>query len=192
MKINITGSGMIPGVNAVPPVRGIELDERTIRNLLNYPRFRLFQTSTGFSINRRNIDKILKSERANVNVGVGVAKEIEAPKTIVEEPVVETPVIETVEEVKPIIGETYEEPVIEVVPTEEEISESAPVVEEVALETIEEAASSVEEIFEENIEEAPVEETVEENVTEEVTEEPKEETTEEKKPYYNKKKKNRH
>lgn len=177
MKINITGSGMIPGVNAVPPVRGIELDERTIRNLLNYPRFRLFQTSTGFSINRRNIDKILKSERANVKVavGIGVAKEIEAPKTVVEAPVVETPVIETVQEVTPV--ETYEEPKVEFIPTEPEIVEETPVVEEV-----------VEDI----VEEAPVEETVEETVTEEVTEEPKEETTEEKKPYYNKKKKNRH
>lgn len=177
MKINITGSGMIPGVNAVPPVRGIELDERTIRNLLNYPRFRLFQTSTGFSINRRNIDKILKSERNAQKAApvVETVKEVEAPKTVVEEPVVETPVIETVQEVAPV--ETYEEPKVEFIPTEPEIAETAPVVEEVA---------------EEIIEEAPVEETTEEAVTEEVTEEPKEETTEEKKPYYNKKKKNRH
>lgn len=174
MKITITGSGMIPGVNAVPPVRGIELDERTIRNLLNYPRFRLFQTSTGFSINRRNIDKILKSERNAQKAApvVETVKEFEAPKTVVEEPVVETPAIETVQEVAPV--ETHEEPNVEFIPTESEIVETAPVVEE------------------EIIEEAPVEETVEEVVTEEVTEEPKEETTEEKKPYYNKKKKNRH
>lgn len=176
MKINITGSGMIPGVKAVPPVRGIDLDEKTIRNLLNYPRFRLFQTSTGFSINRRNIDAILRSERKaqNTNAAVGVAKEVEIPKTVVEAPVVETPVVETVEEVKPIIGETYEEPVVEFIPTEEEISESTPV-EDVVKEVVEEAAPVVEEAVEET-----------------VTEEPKEETTEERKPYYNKKKKNRH
>jgi histone H3/H4 len=185
MKINITGSGMIPGVNAVPPVRGIELDEKTIRNLLNYPRFRLFQTSTGFSINRRNIDKILKSERANakVAVGIGVAKEIEIPKTVVE-----APVIETVQEVTPV--ETYEESKAESIPNKEEIPNTVPVIEGV-VEEISESAPVVEET-DEAIEEAPVEETVEEAVAEEVTEEPKEETTEEKKPYYNKKKKNRH
>ena len=179
MKVTITGSGMIPGVKAVPPVSGIELDEKTIRNLLNYPRFRLFQTSTGFSINRRNIDAILRSERKaqNTNVTVGVAKEVEIPKTVVEAPVVETPKVETVEEVKPIIGETYEEPVVDFIPTEEEISESTPV-EDVTEEVVEEAAPVVEEVAEET---AVVEE-----------EQPVEETEEKKPYYYNKKKKNRH
>ena len=45
MKVNITGKGRIPYVGAVAPVRGIEVDIQIIRQLLNGPKFQVFEYS---------------------------------------------------------------------------------------------------------------------------------------------------
>lgn len=183
MKVNISGRGVIPGVNALAPVRNVECDEKLIKRLLNYHQFRLYQASTGLLILKSNVDEIIKAAMPKPE------KKVELPK--IEEPVVETtievPSVEvedvTIEDVQPIesITEPEEVEVVENETTDSTIIEETPVEE------------TVEVVEEPTIEDTTVTETVDEAVVvEEATEEPKPEETEKKYSGYNRKKKNRH
>ena len=144
MKVTITGRGVIPYVRVVAPVSGIEVDIKTIRALLNVPKFSVYDYATGIFINKANIDSYENPvvEEAPVVEEKPVEKpkkKKEAPKA---EPVVEAPVVEetpVVEEPK----EEYVEPEVEVVPEEAPVEET--VAEEVPVEeSVEEAAPTEE------------------------------------------------
>ena len=188
MKINISGRGVIPVVNALAPVRNVECDEKLIKRLLNYHQFRLYQASTGLLILKSNVDEIIKASMQKP------VKKVELPK--IEEPKIEEPVVEskievpsvevedvTIEDVQSIesITEPEEVEVVENETTDSTIIEETPVEE------------TVEVVEEPTIEDTTVIETVDEDVVvEEATEEPKPAETEKKYSGYNRKKKNRH
>ena len=95
MKVNISGRGVIPVINTLAPVRGVEMSERDVARLVNYRQFRVYASDSGLLITHDNIKEIF-------------AKKIEKPQKKVE-PVVEkkpTPVVET----KPVVIEIVEKP----------------------------------------------------------------------------------
>lgn len=168
MKVNIAGRGVIPGINALAPVRNVECDSSLLKRILNFHQFRVYQTSTGMLITKKNVDMILKSEQPVV------VKKPDAkpdPKPVVAPAPVETPV-EEAPKIVPIPEKEIEfdinRPIEVVAPVEEE----APVVEETPELKI---GDTFEEPVEENIEETPASTDI---------------TTEKKVPY--KKKKTRH
>lgn len=152
MKVNITGKGRIPYVGAVAPVRGIEVDIQIIRQLLNVPKFQVFDSATGVFISRANVEsfaeKVAEEEKP---VAVAPSKKPAKKEKKVEvkpEPVVEAPVVEETPVVKEPVKEEYVAPAVEVVEeTPVETVEEAPATEEVVVEASEETA-----------EETPVEE----------------------------------
>lgn len=157
MKVNISGMGVIPGLNMLSPVRGVELDERGVRRLLNYRQFKVYEAETGRLITPKSVDEFFKMKikpshpPAQKKVAPVVEKQ---PEPVVEtkvEPVVE-PVIETVVEeekkeeyIPPVI--TIEHNISDVEETEEETVDVEPVifgneeVVEVEAETIDEVIS---------------------------------------------------
>lgn len=145
MKVTITGRGVIPYVRAVAPVSGIEVDIKTIRALLNVPKFSVYDYATGIFINNANIDSF--ENPVVEEAPVVEAKPVAKPKKKKEEPQVE-PVVEEapVVEETPVVEEAkeeYVEPAVEVVP--EEVPVEEPVAEEVPVEeSVEEAAPAEE------------------------------------------------
>lgn len=127
MKVNVVGRGIIPGLNQVPPVYGVDMAENSIRGLIQYAQFKVYDARTGGLITKRSCDavfaKAAELEAAAIvgvdqiiasaqTAGIETAVEPEAPvveEAPVEEPVVEESVEETVEETT----ETVEEPVEE-------------------------------------------------------------------------------
>lgn len=149
MQVNITGKGMIPGLKVLAPVYNRELDKMGVMRLINFNKFRIFESATGKQITRKNIDEVFKKPVAIVSEPVvEEAPVVEAATTelVVEEVSPEAtplPEIEPVEEsvefptengdfVDSIIEETIESP-IEVDVTEEIVTEE-PVTEEVVVE----------------------------------------------------------
>lgn len=142
MKVTITGRGVIPYIRAVAPVSGIEVDIKTIRALLNVPKFSVYDANTGVFINKTNIDSYenpVVEEKPVVEAPKKKEKKVEKkPEPVVEapapveEPVKEEyvePVVEAVEET-PVVeeapGETVEEAPVEETPAEEETTEAKP------------------------------------------------------------------
>ena len=168
MKVNISGKGLIPVLKRLAPVRGADLSEKDIRNLITYRYFKLYVASSGIQITSSNIDELFK-------------------------PVVKKPTV--VEEVKKV--EAYEEPKVEIIPepiveekvvlVEEpiEIDEHVQIAETPSFLTVNEITSVVEETPAEvlNDEEAAFDE-----VEKELEFEEKPEEVEEKPRYYGKKK----
>lgn len=62
MKVNIGGKGSIPGLGVLAPAFGVEMDKQGVRRLLNFPTFRVYQTSTGLIITTTNIDEMFKTD----------------------------------------------------------------------------------------------------------------------------------
>lgn len=61
MKVNITGKGPIPGMNSIAPIYNRELDESQIRRLLNFNNIRVFDSSTGNLITKKNISSVMNN-----------------------------------------------------------------------------------------------------------------------------------
>lgn len=119
MKVNITGSGNIPGVNKNAPAYNLDLEKSQISRILNFRQFRVFGVGTGL-ITRANLDAAFDASIVEAKKEV----EAEAPKPVVEkksepkkvakkEKIVSKPVE------APIIEPAIPEP-IEVAPIEEE------------------------------------------------------------------------
>ena len=158
MKVNITGKGVIPGINVLAPVYNKDLDKSQIMRILNFREFRVFGVGVGL-ITRTNIDAAFDASVDNVK------KDAEAKKTatdkkatkktkkavetkpVVEEPKVEEPVAESI----PVaVTETAFSPAPEI--SEEEPKVEVPVVEEDVTET-EDVPEELPEITEEEVSE---------------------------------------
>lgn len=117
MKVNVVGRGIIPGLNQVPPVYGVDMAENSIRGLIQYAQFKVYDARTGGLITKRSCDAVFaKAAELEAAAIVGVDQIIASAQaagieTAVEPeaPVVEESVEETVEETT----ETVEEPVEE-------------------------------------------------------------------------------
>ena len=72
MKVNITGKGIIPGVNTIPPAYNIELDETQIRRLLNFNNIRVYEATSGCLITKKNIKTVLTASSAIVDTSLNV------------------------------------------------------------------------------------------------------------------------
>jgi len=180
MKVNVTGRGAIAGIGILP-ARGVDLNENSIRRLLNMNGVKVYSATTGELITPRYFMKAKPPAKKT-------AKPAETPAPVVASAVVpksEVPVEPVPEEPK------FEVPTLTPYLTPEvAVEETAPAVEpeeivdvpeeEITTFTEEQEAPAIEESLEavDVIEETPAEET------------PVEETKEEK-PYYGKKKKNR-
>jgi len=144
MKVNITGKGRIPYVGAVAPVRGIEVDIQIVRQLLNVPKFQVFDSATGVFISRANVEsfaeKVVEEEKSVV---VAHPKKPAKKVEVKPEPVVEAPVVEETPVVEEPVKEDYVAPAVEVVEeTPVETVEEAPVAEETPAEETTEAPKS--------------------------------------------------
>ena len=72
MKVNITGKGIIPGVNTIPPAYNIELDETQIRRLLNFNNIRVYEATSGCLITKKNIKTVLTASSSMVDTVLNV------------------------------------------------------------------------------------------------------------------------
>ena len=72
MKVNITGKGIIPGINTIPPAYNIELDETQIRRLLNFNNIRVYEATSGCLITKKNIKTVLTASVSIVDTSLNV------------------------------------------------------------------------------------------------------------------------
>ena len=72
MKVNITGKGIIPGVNTIPPAYNIELEETQIRRLLNFNNIRVYEATSGCLITKKNIKTVLTASSSIVDTSLNV------------------------------------------------------------------------------------------------------------------------
>ena len=72
MKVNITGKGIIPGVNTIPPAYNIELEETQIRRLLNFNNIRVYEATSGCLITKKNIKTVLTASVSIVDTSLNV------------------------------------------------------------------------------------------------------------------------
>ena len=70
MKVNITGKGIIPGINTIPPAYNIELDETQIRRLLNFNNIRVYEATSGCLITKKNIKTVLTASSSVVDTSL--------------------------------------------------------------------------------------------------------------------------
>lgn len=106
MKVNILGSGIIPYVGVLAPMRDVELGEKEIRGLMNFKNLRVYDKESGYLICKRNVDQFLNKKNDQKTETV-VPKKIEKVEPI--KPVVEP--IPVVEEFKPKLAVVVDEPV---------------------------------------------------------------------------------
>lgn len=184
MKVNISGKGIVPGLNRLAPVYNCDLSKSAVLRLLNFPKFHVYETATGAYISRSNIDAVFAKATApsQPNIDAPLPKKQTNTTKPVKKEEVPVEVAEPVtQNEKPKVTPYLTEPVVE----EEKVT---PVVEEALPEitddvVTEEQVADVEETTEES-----AEETVEDTDVEETSEEPT-------KAYYNtnkKKNKKRH
>ena len=160
MKVNITGKGVIPGINVLAPVYNKDLDKSQIMRILNFREFRVFGVGVGL-ITRANIDAAFEASVDNVKKDAEAKKNATDKKTtkktkkavetkpVVEEPKVEEPVVESIP-VDVAVTETDFSPAPEI--HEEEPKVEVPVVEEDVTET-EDVPEELPEITEEEVSE---------------------------------------
>lgn len=184
MKVNISGKGIVPGLNRLAPVYNCDLSKSAVLRLLNFPKFNVYETATGVYISSSNIDDVFAKATApsqpNINAPLP-KKQTNTTKPVKKEEVPVEVVEHVTQNEKPEVTPYLTEPVVE----EEKVT---PVVEEALPEitnevVTEEQVTDVEETTDESTEEA-----VEETDVEETSEEPT-------KAYYNtnkKKNKKRH
>ena len=72
MKVNITGKGIIPGINTIPPAYNIELEETQIRRLLNFNNIRVYEATSGCLITKKNIKTVLTASSSIVDTSLNV------------------------------------------------------------------------------------------------------------------------
>ena len=72
MKVNITGKGIIPGINTIPPAYNIELEETQIRRLLNFNNIRVYEATSGRLITKKNIKTVLTASSSVVDTSLNV------------------------------------------------------------------------------------------------------------------------
>ena len=170
MRVNISGRGVIPGLNVIAPVRNVELGENAIKRLINFHQFQVYDAATGRFINKHNVDEFFKPVKK-----VQPVKKVEPPKPTATPPVVEE---KKVEEPTPIAEEEVKPMITFLNTTEKEV-------EEVAEETVQEEVVEKEEYVTPEIYVTP------EHVDVEETSEEEENKSEDKPKYYGKKKRNR-
>lgn len=72
MKVNITGKGIIPGINTIPPAYNIELEETQIRRLLNFNNIRVYEATSGCLITKKNLKTVLTASASMVDTSLNV------------------------------------------------------------------------------------------------------------------------
>ena len=112
MKVNITGSGNIPGVNKNAPAYNLDLEKSQISRILNFRQFRVFGVGTGL-ITRENLDAAFEASIAEAKKAIE-ATVVEAPKQVEKKPepkkVAKKKEVAPIE--KPVVEEKIEEPTI--------------------------------------------------------------------------------
>ena len=131
MKCSIKGTGMVPIVGQLAPVFDCDLSELQMLKMLNFPKFSVYQKSSGLLVTKSNYKNLFNKEVSNpepVEI-VEIAPEVSTEETI-DEPVVETEsesVVETEAEAESVVEtETeaeFEDTTDEVV--DEEVTEPA-------------------------------------------------------------------
>lgn len=127
MKCSIKGTGMVPIVGQLAPVFDCDLSELQMLKMLNFPKFSVYQKSSGLLVTKSNYKSLFNKEVSNpepVEI-VEIAPEVSTEETI-DEPVVETeaePVVETEAEAVVVTESVVEDATDEVV--DEEVTEPA-------------------------------------------------------------------
>ena len=119
MKCSIKGTGMVPIVGQLAPVFDCDLSELQMLKMLNFPKFSVYQKSSGLLVTKSNYKSLFNKEVSNpepVEI-VEIAPEVSTEETI-DEPVVETeaePVVETEAEAVVVTESVVEDATDEVV-----------------------------------------------------------------------------
>lgn len=119
MKCSIKGTGMVPIVGQLAPVFDCDLSELQMLKMLNFPKFNVYQKSSGLLVTKSNYKSLFNKEVSNpepVEI-VEIASEVSTEETI-DEPVVETeaePVVETEAEAAVVTESVVEDTTDEVV-----------------------------------------------------------------------------
>lgn len=124
MKCSIKGTGMVPIVGQLAPVFDCDLSELQMLKMLNFPKFSVYQKSSGLLVTKSNYKNLFNKEVSNpepVEI-VEIAPEVSTEETI-DESVVETEsesesVVETEAEAESVV-ETEAE--VEVEDTTDEV-----------------------------------------------------------------------
>ena len=91
MKCSIKGTGMVPIVGQLAPVFDCDLSELQMLKMLNFPKFSVYQKSSGLLVTKSNYKSLFNKEVSNpepVEI-VEIAPEVSTEETEAE-PVVET------------------------------------------------------------------------------------------------------
>ena len=119
MKCSIKGTGMVPIVGQLSPVFDCDLSELQMLKMLNFPKFSVYQKSSGLLVTKSNYKSLFNKEVSNpepVEI-VEIAPEVSTEETI-DELVVETeaePVVETEAEAVVVTESVVEDATDEVV-----------------------------------------------------------------------------
>jgi len=132
MKVNITGKGLIPGINQLAPVYNQELEKPLIRRILNYSNLRVYGANGIGLITKRNIDAVFDADIRPTPV---LEKPTEIPATKTEEHETEAPEV-IAQETRQYQGDTD-------IPGNSTPEEDEPIVEETADETPSEEVTDV-------------------------------------------------
>lgn len=162
MKVNVTGKGLIPSLGVLAPMYRVDMTEKEVVRLLNFKNFKVYDSSTGGLITKKNLSTVLASyetddivEEANIETTieeeVGVIEQVAEPIIMTEELISEETTDDTVEEV---MVETTIEEEEEVTDTVEEITSELieDVIDEIVVDEITTDSVSVDETIEEVIE----------------------------------------
>lgn len=133
MKINVTGRGRVPGINALAPVYNREADIPLIKRILAYRVFRVFDCESGLQITTKNLCEFAKVEleekeaanRLNINVP-NMEKVVIKPIPKEDVPVVETKTITP----EPVVYDETPEPTEEETTMVEEVSHDEVIVDQ--------------------------------------------------------------
>lgn len=126
MKCSIKGTGMVPIVGQLAPVFDCDLSELQMLKMLNFPKFSVYQKSSGLLVTKSNYKSLFNKEVSNpepVEI-VEIAPEVSTEETI-DEPVVETEsesVVETESESESVVV-TESGAVVETEATDEVVDE---------------------------------------------------------------------
>lgn len=74
MLVNISGkgtSGPIPGIGLLAPLKNYDAPEATVRRLLNYNQWKVYEASTGRLITSLNVTSIIEADKNASSSGGG-------------------------------------------------------------------------------------------------------------------------
>lgn len=134
MKINVTGRGRVPGINALAPVYNREADIPLIKRILAYRVFRVFDCESGLQITTKNVCEFAKVELEEKEIANRL--NINAPKMekVVIKPIPKenVPVVETKTIIpEPVVYDTTPEPTTtEATPVEESVHDDEVIVDQ--------------------------------------------------------------